>query len=101
VTARKIRFTATAQRHIDREKAWWLEHRDHTEVFAAEFTEAFNLLAYLPGSGTPYARASVIGLRRVYLQKIGCHTYYTFDDNEVIIRAVWGARRRRGPGIRP
>ena len=39
------------------------------------------------------------GLRRLYLPEIACHLYYTFDDSQVIVRAVWGARRRRGrPG---
>src|SRR5437868_5557259 len=25
-----------------------------------------------------------------YLPKVGCHLYYTFDENEVIVRALWG-----------
>jgi hypothetical protein len=35
------------------------------------------------------------------LQKLGCHLYYTFDDDEVIVRALWGARREHGPEIPP
>jgi len=27
------------------------------------------------------------------------HLYYTFDDARVIVRALWGARRERGPRI--
>ena len=27
------------------------------------------------------------------------HLYYTFDDTRVIVRALWGARRERGPRI--
>lgn len=56
---------------------------------------------WLPGAGTSYPQADVPGIRRVYLEKVACHIYYTFDDNEVIVRAFWGARRRRGPGINP
>jgi hypothetical protein len=37
----------------------------------------------------------------LYLRKIDCHLYYTFDEREVIVRALWGARRRRGPRIKP
>ena len=33
----RVRFTATAQRHLRREKAWWVENRIHIEVLAAEF----------------------------------------------------------------
>jgi hypothetical protein len=36
-------------------------------------------------------------LRRLYIRKLGCHLYYTFDEDDVIIRALWGARRKRGP----
>ena len=60
-----------------------------------------NLLAALPGVGAPYPQAMVAGLRRIYLRKIDCHLYYTFDDEDVIIRALWGARRGRGPVIDP
>lgn len=98
---RRVRFTVTAQRHVRREKAWWLENRTHTEVFAAELETALRILALLPGVGTPYAEAGVVGLRRLYLRKIDCHLYYTFDEHEVVVRALWGARRRRPPHIKP
>ena len=38
---RRVRFTATAQRHVTREKIWWLENRLHNEIFATEFEEIF------------------------------------------------------------
>ena len=31
------------------------------------------------------------------LVKIACHLVYTFDEHQVLIRALWGARRGRGP----
>lgn len=96
---RRVRFTATAQEHIRREKAWWLENRDHAEVFATELEEALQILAVLPGAGGPYLRADVAGLRRIYLPKVACHIYYTFDRQEVIVRALWGARRGHGPSM--
>lgn len=99
--ARRVRFTATAQRHVRREKLWWIENRIHTEVFTAEFEEALRILALLPGAGTPYTQGGVAGLRRMYLRKVACHLYYTFDEEEVIVRALWGARRHRGPRIKP
>ena len=99
--ARRVRFTATAQRHVTHEKTWWLENRLHSEVFATELEEALRVLSLLPGAGTPYTAAGVPALRRLYLRKLTCHLYYTFDEHEVIVRAVWGARRRRGPTIQP
>ena len=97
---RSVRFTATAQRHVKREKTWWLENRPSTDVFATEVEEALRILAIFPGVGTLYKEAGVSGLRRLYLRKIDCHLYYTFDEREVIVRALWGARRRRGPRIK-
>lgn len=97
---RRVRFTATAQRHVRREKAWWIENRIHQDVFVAEFEEALRILAWLPGAGTAYRQAGIEGLRRLYVPKVACHLYYTFDERAVIVRALWGARRERGPRLR-
>lgn len=97
---RRVRFTATAQRHVRREKGWWIENRIHQDVFVTEFEEALRVLAILPGAGTAYPQAGIPGLRRLYLQKVACHLYYTFDEADVIVRALWGARRQRGPRLR-
>jgi hypothetical protein len=83
------------------EKTWWLQNRLERELLTAEVEEAVRILSRLPGAGTPYREASVGGLRRLYLRKLTCHLYYTFDRHEVIVRAVWGARRRRGPLLNP
>jgi hypothetical protein len=80
---RRVRITATARRHVNREKLWWLENRIHTEVFATESDEAVRILASVPGAGTSYPQASVPGLCRIYLRKVACHIYYTFDEQEV------------------
>ena len=45
---RHVSFTRTAQGHVAREKAWWLENRDHTEVFADELEQALKVVAILP-----------------------------------------------------
>ncbi len=82
-----------------RERQWWLENRDYREIFAAELEGMVRLLALMPGVGNPYRDAAVAGLRRLYLQKISCHVYYTYDDKQVIVRALWGARRERGPQL--
>ena len=96
---RRLRFTATAQEHVRREKAWWLANRDHTDVFTGELEQALQIIAALPGAGTLYAQSPIPGVRRVYLRRVAAHLYYTFDSDEVIIRALWGARRERGPRI--
>jgi plasmid stabilization system protein ParE len=92
-------FTRTAELHVANEKEWWLENRDHTKVFAEELEQALKVIAILPGAGTPYQRSPVRGVRRVYLRRTVLHLYYTFDDDEVIVRALWGAHRGRGPQL--
>ena len=94
---RRVRFTFVAQQHVVRERAWWFENRDQGEVFAEELEQALQIVATLPSAGTPYANSPVSGIRRVYLRRVALHLYYTFDESEVIIRALWGARRERGP----
>lgn len=88
MTPRRVRFTATARRHVRREKQWWLENRIHSDVFVTEFEQALRVLALLPGAGTFYPQAGVPGLRRIYVRKVDCHLYYTFDQDRVIIRAL-------------
>ena len=96
---RHVSFTLTAQRHVAQEKAWWLENRDYPEVFVEELEQALKVVALLPGAGAPYTQSSVPGVRRIYLRKVAAHLYYTFDDALVIVRALWGARRERGPRL--
>ena len=96
---RRVRFTATARHHADREHAWWLANRDYRELFATELEQAVRVLSVLPGAGTPYDKTKVAGLRRLFIRPLGFHLYYTFDDREVIVRALWGARRERGPQL--
>jgi plasmid stabilization system protein ParE len=99
LNARRVRFTETASQHVHQERTWWLENRDSQELFATELETAVRILALLPGAGTPYLRTDVPDLRRLYLRKLACHLYYTFDEDEVIVRALWGARREHGPTL--
>ena len=67
------------------------------DAFTSDLDRAINLIAVLPGVSSTYPR--VPGMRRVFLERIGVHIYFTFDDERVIVRAIWGARRRRGPHL--
>jgi hypothetical protein len=62
-----------------------------------ELESAIEVVALLPGAGTAYTQSGVPELRRLYIRKLDCHLYYTFDAEQVIIRALWGARREHGP----
>ena len=97
---RRVLFTATARDQVERERGWWQANRDHVEAFAVNLESAVEVLKILPGVGTLYTAAGFPGLRRLYLRRIGCHVYYTFDDRQVVFRALWGVRRGRGPHFR-
>ena len=97
---RRVRFTSTAQKHVEREKGWWLENRDHAEAFAEELEQALKIVAILPGAGSLYAKSPIPNVRRAYLRRVGLHLYYTFNDDDVIVRALWAARREHGPELK-
>ena len=94
---RRVQFTATARRHVLRERDWWVTNREQAEAFTADLDRTINLIATLPGVSSSYLQ--VPGMRRIFVERIGLHVYFTFDDQTVIVRAVWGARRRRGPRL--
>ena len=96
---RRVSFTITARHQVDLEHEWWRDNRDQRQLFEDELGAALNLVALLPGIGTPYELSPIAGVRRFYLEKIDCHLYYTFDDKHVVVRSLWGARRGRGPSL--
>lgn len=80
---RKVLFTATARRHSLRERDWWLTNRGHVDAFASDLDGAIDLIATLPGVGSSYLR--VPGMRRIFLERVGAHVYFTFDGDRVIV----------------
>jgi hypothetical protein len=72
---RRVRFTATAEEHVRREKAWWLANRDHPDVFTEELEQALQIIAALPVSEPCTLSLPFPGVRRVYLRRVGLHLY--------------------------
>ena len=70
------------------------------EVFAEELEQALQIIALLRGVGSIYTRSPIPDAHGVYLRRVALHLYYTFSDDEVIVRALWGAHRERGPELR-
>jgi plasmid stabilization system protein ParE len=97
VKRRQVLFTATARGHVLRERDWWVTNRESVDAFASDLDRALDLIATLPGVGSRYPR--IPGMRRILLERVAVHVYFTFDGDSVIVRAVWGARRRRGPRL--
>jgi len=97
VIRRKVRFTATARNHLQLFKQWWQENSVGPEILHDDLEEATEMLSMLPGIGSPYPSAPIRNVRRLYLERLTSHLYYTYNEREVVIRALWHARR----GARP
>jgi plasmid stabilization system protein ParE len=96
----KLVFTPEAERQASEMDGWWREHRsDARDLFARELAEARELIAATPSIGVTYTDGSGRTARRVLLPKTRNHVYCEVDEVRglVIVLAVWGAPRRRGP----
>ncbi len=58
------------------------------------------LLQHNPDLGVEY-EAVYFGapVRRLLMSKTETHVYYAHVEDAVVVLAVWGARRRRGPKL--
>lgn len=98
----KTRLTAPARRQASQLDQWWREHRpDARDLFARELASARQLVADMPEIGTPYVERHGVVVRRVLLPKTKNHVYYEIDreSDVVMILAVWGAPKGRGPKL--
>ena len=96
-----VRVSARAQREARRRDDWWREHRpEAVDLFRVELAELIDLLRGNPNIGTRYEAVRFDAtVRRVLLPGAETHVYHSLVDDEVVIVAVWGARRRRGPKL--
>ena len=94
----KVDFSEEAARQARRERAWWRKHRDAKHLFTEELRAARKLLSSAPKHEV-YGVFEGEAVRRLLLDKTGCHVYYIVLDGESIVRvvAVWGASRGSGP----
>ena len=97
MTRRKLRFTATAREHVRLLKEWWRENSARPEILDQDLSGALQMLSIAPGIGQPYSKSPINGVRRLYLERLMSHVYYTYDQREVVVRALWHARRGAGP----
>jgi plasmid stabilization system protein ParE len=71
------------------------------DLFKQELAAAFERILQSPRARKPYAQIEGGPVWRVLLPRTEHHLYYSVDDEtaEVIIDAVWGARRGREPKL--
>src|SRR4051812_21785936 len=77
---------------------WWMTNRPAApNLFVEELANAVALLAMEPGVGIRYASRAIPRLHRLLLRASRYHVYYTFNDDNVVIVAIWGAVRGTTP----
>jgi plasmid stabilization system protein ParE len=95
----KARFTPEADEQADKSDRWWREHRDVHDLFARELAATIALLVGNPTLGTIYTVLHGQPMRKVLMPKTRHHVYYTTEGDEILVHAVWGAPRGRGPKL--
>lgn len=98
----KLVFTPDAERQASEMDSWWREHRPAArDLFARELAEAGALIARTPSAGAIYTSKRGLQFRRVLMPKTKNHLYFEVDEARefVIVHAIWGAPRGRGPRL--
>jgi hypothetical protein len=97
----KARFTPEAEEHVEASDTWWREHRDARDLFARELAATVALLLVTPTLGTIYTVLDGQPVRKFLMPKTQHHVYFTSDAEAgvLLVHAVWGAPRGRGPKL--
>jgi len=97
----KIRVSARAEREAERAETWWRANRpDVPNLLTEELLHVLDLLRQDPNAGALYEAERFAGpVRRVLMKKTRRHVYCGRLGDEVIVLAVWGAQRERGPKL--
>jgi plasmid stabilization system protein ParE len=91
-----------ARRHIEKIQAWWVENRPAVAaLFLDELDGVERRLRAKPTLGAVYTEHKSGVVRRVLLTRTNHHLYYRYrpGGDELIVLAVWGAPKERGPRL--
>jgi plasmid stabilization system protein ParE len=93
----RVRLQLVADRH----DAWWRVNRPAApDLLIRELLHVLQLLEANPNLGAPYEASRFEGpVRRILMKRTERHVYYGLLGDELIILAIWGARRGRGPKL--
>jgi hypothetical protein len=97
----KLRVAARAQRETNRIDAWWRKNRGAApDLFLREVVYVVELLMHAPTLGNAYEAEHFDGpVRRVLLERSGCHLFYGLVGDELVILSIWDAHRKTGPKL--
>lgn len=80
--------------------SWWRANREAApDLSSQELAEAFANIRVAPEAGHRYPHHTRKGVRRVPLRSTRHHVYYVSSHDRVIVLAVWGSVKKRGPKL--
>ncbi len=94
-----LRISARARREARRIDERWRAQADRRQLFVEEFEVALTQIRAEPNTGTPYDAATSVSVRRTRLPKTDYFVYYTVQAEEIVVLALWSARRGRQPKL--
>jgi plasmid stabilization system protein ParE len=96
----RVKISARAANEVRRAAEWWAENRPGAPgAVAADFAAAVTLLAQQPGIGAEYQGSRALGVRRLFLNRIGYFVYYKAEAGDLKVLAFWHSRRENQPGV--
>jgi plasmid stabilization system protein ParE len=79
---------------------WWKRNRPSAPgAVEGELAKAIDLIAAQPGIGARAEDRDLPGVRRIRLDRIGYHLYYSATAERIDILALWHVRRGSGPPL--
>jgi plasmid stabilization system protein ParE len=98
--ALQIKIAKRAANQVRKASEWWLVNRPNApNAIATDFGEAVALLAEQPGIGAKYNGSRIIGVRRLFLSRVGYFVYYKAEDGFLHVLAFWHASREHQPFV--
>ena len=96
--ALRVKVSTRAASQVRRAADWWAANRPSVPgAVAADFGESVALLAEQPGIGAKYDGARTLGVRRLFLSRVGYFVYYKSTGRELQGLAFWHASREHQP----
>ena len=96
--ALRVKIAAQAANQVRKASRWWSINRPNAPgAIATDFGEAVALLAEQPGIGAKYEGSRTIGVRRLFLSRVGFFIYYKADKDFLHVLAFWHASREHQP----
>jgi plasmid stabilization system protein ParE len=79
---------------------WWKRNRPSAPgAIDVELAKAIDLISAQPGIGARADDPDLPGVRRIRLDRIGYHLYYSATSERIEILALWHVRRGSGPPL--